>query len=61
MEVKPMDQCLESKSGSLTDLRDLLKFSSDHGAMDEDKNLYEVEVVEKCPKKATASEVRSAN
>ena len=38
----------------------LAEFSSDQEAMEEEEETDEVEVLEECPKKPTASEVRSA-
>jgi len=46
--------------GSLTDEEILAEFSSDQEAMEEDEDINEVEIVEECPEKPTASEVRSA-
>ena len=54
------DAVSTSESGSLTDEEILAEFSSDQEAMEEDKETDEVEVLEECPKKPTASEVRSA-
>ena len=54
------DAVSTSKSSSLTDEEILAEFRSDQEAMEEDEDLDEVEVVEECPKKPTASEVRSA-
>jgi len=45
--------------GSLTDEEILAEFSSDQEAMEEDEDINEVEIVEECPEKPTASEVRS--
>ena len=38
----------------------MAEFSSDQEAMEEDEDMDEVEVLEECPKKPTASEVISA-
>ena len=54
------DAVSTSESGSLTDEEILAEFSSDQEAMEEDEETDEVEVLEECPKKPTASEVRSA-
>ena len=54
------DAVSTSESGSLTDEEILAEFSSDQEAMEEDEETDEVEVIEECPKKPTASEVRSA-
>ena len=44
----------------MTDEEILEEFSRDQEAMKEDEGTDEVEVLEECPKKPTASEVRSA-
>ena len=54
------DAVSTSESGSLTDEEILAEFSSDQEAMEEEEETDEVEVLEECPKKPTASEVRSA-
>ena len=54
------DAVSTSESGSLTDEEIVAEFSSDQEAMEEDEETDEVEVLEECPKKPTASEVRSA-
>ena len=54
------DAVSTSESGSLTDKEILAEFSSDQEAMEEEEETDEVEVLEECPKKPTASEVRSA-
>ncbi|KAM7444224.1 hypothetical protein ABFA07_007166 [Porites harrisoni] len=54
------DAVSTSESGSLTDEEILAEFSSDQEAMEEDEETGEVEVLEECPKKPTASEVKSA-
>ena len=54
------DAVSTSESGSLTDEKILAEFSSDQEAMEEEEETDEVEVLEECPKKPTASEVRSA-
>lgn len=54
------DAVSTSESGSLTGEEILAEFSSDQEAMEEDEETDEVEVLEECPKKPTASEVRSA-
>ena len=54
------DAVSTSESGSLTDEEILEEFSSDQEAMEEHEETDEVEVLEECPKKPTASEVRSA-
>ena len=51
------DAVSTSRLGSLTDEEILAEFSSDE---EEDEYIDEVEVVEECPKKPTASEARSA-
>jgi len=54
------DTISTSKLGSLTDEEILAEFSSDQEAMEEDEDIDEVEIVEECPEKPTASELRSA-
>ena len=54
------DAVSTSESGSLTDEEILAEFISDQEAMEEHEETDEVEVLEECPKKPTASEVRSA-
>ena len=60
-DVIGMDDAIStSKSSSLRDEEILAEFRSDQEAMEEDEGQDEVEVIEECPKKPTASEIRSA-
>ena len=60
-DVIGMDDAIStSKSSLLRDEEILAEFRSDQEAMEEDEGQDEVEVIEECPKKPTASEIRSA-